>query len=92
MVKTERRDRALAAAASATDAVAELVRYTREGPQHRRPPFGDVEVVELLADALKMVLEVENAELGDDLGHPDDAEQRNQLLAAVSRFLEGWAP
>lgn len=94
MVKSERRDLALAAVASAMDAATELVRYAREGAQHRRPPFGDTEVVELLADALKMALEVENAELieGDDLGHPDDAEQRNQLLAALTRFLDGWAP
>jgi hypothetical protein len=49
----------------------------------------DVEVVEHLADALKLALEVENAECGAD-AHPDDAEMRNELLNAVTRFLDGW--
>jgi hypothetical protein len=85
------RDSALVAAAEAMEAATELVRYVREGPQFRRPPFGDVEVVESLADALKLSLEIETAEQDAD-GHPDDAEMRNQLLGAVTRFLEGWAP
>lgn len=92
MGEFERKAVALAAASQASEAIGELIRYTREGPQYRRPPFGDIEVVEKLADALKMALEVEHAELcdGDDLGHPDDAEQRGQLLAACVRFLDGW--
>lgn len=90
MVKFEARQVALASASQATEAVAELIRFAREGAQTRRPPFGDVEVVEQLADALKMAIEVEHAELADDLSHPDDAEMRNQLLAALSRFLDGW--
>lgn len=81
---------AVSAAGQATEAVAELLRFVREGAQHRRPPFGDVEVVELLADALKLALEVEGAEIGNALVHPDDTECRNQLLGAVTRFLEGW--
>lgn len=85
---------ALAAAHQAQLAAAALLQFAIEGPHYRRPPFGDdVEVIETLADALKMALEVEDAELtaAGGMGHPDDAEQRNQLLGAVSRFLEGWA-
>lgn len=81
---------AVAAAGQASDAVTELLRFAREGAQQRRPPFGDVEVVELLADALKLTLELESAELGNAFVHPDDSECRNQLLGAVTRFLEGW--
>ena len=80
---------ALAAASQAGEATVELIRFAREGAQFRRPPFGDVEVVEKLADALKLALEVEAAEHDAD-GHPDDAEMRNQLLGAVTRFLDGW--
>ncbi|HET7255593.1 MAG TPA: hypothetical protein VFJ46_17690 [Xanthobacteraceae bacterium] len=82
---------ALAAAHQAQEAAAELIRFVREGPHYRCPPFGDdVQVVEKLADALKLALEVENAEVGRH-DAADDAEMRNQLLGAVSRFLEGWA-
>jgi hypothetical protein len=81
---------ALAAARQAQEAAAEIIRFVHEGPHYRRPPFGDdVEVVEHLADALKLALEVENAECRAD-AHPDDAEMRNELLNAVTRFLDGW--
>lgn len=85
------RDKALAAAHGAQEAAAELIRFVREGPAYRRPPFGDVESVEMLADALAQTLEIENAEQGAD-GHPDDADARNQLLGALKRFLDGWVP
>lgn len=85
------RDKALAAAHAAQEAAAELVRFVREGPMYRRLPFGDIEVVEMLADALAQTLEIESVEHDVD-GHPDDAEARNQLLGAVKRFLDGWVP
>jgi poly(3-hydroxybutyrate) depolymerase len=81
-------ERALDAAHMANQAAAELTRFVIEGPQDRRPPFGDVQVVELLAASLKQSLDVENGEHDAD-GHPDDAAMRNQLLGAVTRFLEG---
>lgn len=43
------------------------------------------ETVELLADALKMALE-----LTRELGEPDPDGDRGQLLAACVKFLDGW--
>ena len=74
---------ALAAAAQASDALAELIRYAREGANHPSP-FGQVEVIELLADATKMAIEIAWKE-------GDDDEERQQLAAALARYLEGWA-
>jgi hypothetical protein len=81
---------ALSAAVQASAATAEPIRFAKEGPNWPAP-FGDVELVELLADALKMALEVEFAETGDDRGDRDEAQMRNQLLGACVRFLDGWA-
>lgn len=89
--RTDSREKALAAAHAAQEAIAELIRFVREGAASRRPPFGEIECVELLADALVQTLEVESAEHDAD-GHPDDAEARNQLLGALKRFLDGWVP
>lgn len=79
---------ALSAAGQASAAVAELVRFANEGPHYRRP-FGDVEVIELLADGLKLAIETELA-AERDKGLTKD-EDRDQLLSALVRFLEGWA-
>jgi hypothetical protein len=84
------RDLALSASGQAAAALAELTRFAKEGPNWPTP-FGDVEVIELLADALKLTLEAEALEIGDDRGHPEEAEMRNQLLGACVRFLDGWA-
>jgi hypothetical protein len=91
MVRTERKDAALAAAASAMEAVQELLRYAREGAHYRQPPFGDVDVPELLADAARAALEIESDEQQD--GPPrDDADERNWFVGAIGRFLDGWVP
>lgn len=90
-VAAQSREKALAAAHAAQEAAAELIRFAREGSAYRRPPFGDVEVVEMLADAAKLALEIESLEHDGD-GHPDDAEERNRFLGALTQFLEGWAP
>lgn len=92
MNEVERLDRALAAASEATEAIAELIRYAREGAHYRQPPFGDVDVAELLADATKAALEIEQSEHEEQgpEAHPDDAEERNWFLGAIGRFLDGW--
>ena len=83
---TEQERTALAAASQATEASAELIRFAREGASWPGP-FGEVEVIEKLADALKLALEVER-----DAGTADaiTIEDRGQLYAAVSRYLERW--
>lgn len=78
------RGQAIAAAHQACSAAGELIRYAHEGPNWPAP-FGHVELIELLADATKISLELLDAEAaGLD-------EQQGQLLGACVRFLEGWA-
>jgi len=76
---------ALAAAMQASDATAELIRFAREGANWP-VPFGDVELVEQLADATKMAIELLQAEAPREI----DA-SRATLLAALSDYLQGWA-
>lgn len=72
---------AMASAFAATTAAAELIRFGREGA-NRPTLFGDVEVLEQLCDAVKMVMEIED----------EFSDERGQLYAAICTFIEGWAP
>lgn len=78
---------ALAAASQATEATAELIRFAREGTSFPGP-FGDVEVIEKLADALKLAIEAESVDPNAEAAASED---RAELHAAVARYLEGWA-
>jgi hypothetical protein len=86
-----RQEKALAAAHALTDAVGELLRFAREGAHYRQPPFGNVDVPELLADACKTALEIEGEEQAEGFAR-DDADERNWMVAACARFLDGWVP
>ncbi|MBE1208154.1 hypothetical protein [Aminobacter carboxidus] len=81
-VETRKRDLAIAAASQAADALAELLRYAREGDGSMSGPFG-TDVVEQLLDAAKMAAEIE--------GWPNRDEERDQVYGALVKFLEGWA-
>jgi len=74
---------ALAAAHQASEAITELMRYAREG-EAGFTAFGNVEVIEKLADALKMAIDI------DDGGEPSHDEERKQLYAALGNYIEGW--
>lgn len=79
------RNDALASAHAASEAATELLRYSREGG-HLHGPFDDsVEVIEKLADALKMAIGIAVAQV------PHIDSDTNQLLGALERYLEGWA-
>lgn len=73
----------LAAAAQATEGAAEMLRFTREGPNW--PAVFDNEAIEKLADATKLAIEA-SIDAGEQLD-----EERGQLLGALARYLEGWA-
>jgi len=80
---------ALAAASQATEATAELIRFTREGAYSRNYPLApDVDVVAKLADALKLTIEIAPPKL--DFHDDDERENLSQLQAELTRFLEGW--
>jgi len=63
------------------DALAELLRFHREGPQLLGGPFGDIDVCANLAEALLIAARIEREHAGPD-------EDRNQLTGALECFLE----
>jgi hypothetical protein len=91
-VSVDHQARALALAETLAEVMGELLRYAREGAYYRRPPFGDVELAEKLADVLKTTLEIESDEQSREGFTRDDADERNWMLGACSRFLDGWVP
>jgi hypothetical protein len=86
---------ALAAAANATEATAELIRFAREGAWRDDNPFED-EVCGKLADALKLAFEIEREPIFNPVTQPEDfaAEKalRDNLITSLTAYLEGWAP
>jgi hypothetical protein len=77
---------AIIAAAQATEATAELLRFAREGGVSDASAF-DTEVTAKLAEALKLAIDIEGeAAFLDD----EEGALRNQLANALSRFIEGW--
>ncbi|GGZ02429.1 hypothetical protein [Novosphingobium colocasiae] len=81
---------ALIAAAQASEAVAELLRFHREGPNWPAP-FGDIEVTCKLAEALKLAAEIERDSLHDGAAFDEEREALGQLIHACGNFIEGWA-
>ncbi|MBV2147916.1 hypothetical protein KRZ98_06375 [Sphingobium sp. AS12] len=81
---------AIVAAAQASEAVSELLRFAREGNYTEASPFND-EVVAKLAEALKLAIGI------DDTPHKSCWLDANELAlfanlrAAAVAFLEGWA-
>lgn len=83
MTATEAKWLAVAGANSAAEATVELIRYVREGPS-RDDPALDNEVIEKLADATKMAIDVEREHNAIDA-------EREELHASLCTYLEGWA-
>lgn len=83
-----RRAIATIAAERLTDIAAELIRFSREGDQDTFEPLS-LEPAENVAEALRSILQIQRA--SDRKRIVVDAEQENQLLGALDRFLEGWA-
>lgn len=79
---TDLRRLSLSAAGQASAATAELVEAAQNGPLGANGPFND-EPIELLADATKLAIEAARA-----AGEAD--EMRDQLHAALCRYLDGW--
>lgn len=78
---SEKQSLAIAAAHQATEAAAELLRFAREG-EGLPGPF-ETEVVEKLADALRMTIQIEGRAATDD--------ELARVDAALEQLLEGWA-
>lgn len=85
------RHAALVAASQASECVPELLRFHNEGPSGWSA-FGEVEIIEKLAEALLHAGRIHLDVMGDD--KPIEKEYRDevfQLTAACARFIEGWA-
>lgn len=76
------------AAQKLIDAAGELLRYSREGDQEAIMPFS-LEPTENVADALRTILQIERSTLHAPAA--TDPDEHDQLIAALARFLEGWA-
>lgn len=72
------------AASQALNGAAELLQSSLDGPTHYQTAWDD-EPIELLADATKLAIQA-----SIEAGEPSDG-MRDQLLAALVRYLEGWA-
>lgn len=82
-----RRGHALVAASQLSEVVAELLRFSREGDQESIAPFA-LDPVENTVDALRAILRIERAAM--PAPGTLDPDEHGQLIAALSRFLEGW--
>lgn len=80
---------AIAAAGQAAEAAAELIRFDREGP-HARRPFGEVDVVAGLAEALQTAARIEQDHL-DSAFTGEEREALAQLAHACGNYLADWA-
>lgn len=90
---TEERATALLAAAQASEATTELLRFAREGEQNDCFAF-DGEVMEKLAEALKLAIDLELPRMAVAQqrfsGDEDGREAVTMLHAALVSFIEGW--
>jgi hypothetical protein len=78
-------EKALIASIGASEATSMLLTFAREGALGLDgSPFGPHEPVEHLVDALIATIEIADP----DAEHED----QRQLLGALRRYLEGWAP
>lgn len=84
----------LIAATQAGNAMVELMRFHAEGPASDRA-FGDVEVICLFAEALKLACEIEFEFLeplrGTHLSIAREIAEIQQLHAAATSYIDGWA-
>ena len=80
---------AIIAASQANEAVAELLRFAREGDAGNFP--FDNEPVEKLAEAALLAAEIETAGYEGMPAWAGEREMLGQFIAACRRFIEGWA-
>lgn len=87
---TDHLDIPLIAAAQASEATTELLRFYREGPANDLA-FGEIEVVEKLCEALGISIDIHLGEPGAAQHEGDQIEDLKCLRAACARYIAGWA-
>lgn len=86
---------AAAHAEALAHALAELLRFSREGPALERFPFGLDDVSVILSEVLLFTLRTEGAALAGSPDHADERELGSQLCAALAAWITdstGCAP
>ncbi|EPE99500.1 hypothetical protein [Rhizobium grahamii] len=81
MSDADRQTHAVAAAHQASEAVTELLRFSREGADINGS-FGDIEVVEKLLDAAKIAIEC--------LTEDENSQRYSSIYADLKHELEFW--
>jgi hypothetical protein len=84
------RDVPVIAAAQASEAVTELLRFYREGPASDLA-FGDMEVCEKLAEALGIAIDIHMSMPGIAEFEGPAIEDLKSLRHACARYIAGWA-
>lgn len=80
---------AIVAAAQASEATTELLRYVREGEVSVSTSFND-DVVGKLAEALNLAIDIEGRD-PDTLIDDEQGISLAELKSSLARFIEGWA-
>lgn len=80
---------AVLAAQQATEASTELLRFYREGPASDLA-FGDIEVIEKLAEALVIAITL-HLDYLPEMSSLLEAAEAAQLRDACNGFISGWA-
>jgi hypothetical protein len=92
-VSVEEQGKALAASELLANALAEVLRFAREGEMSPAFAFAD-DTISFLAEALAIAAELEAPRLTNPErqfeADADGAEQLGQLIGACRRFIEGW--
>ncbi|EPE95742.1 hypothetical protein [Rhizobium grahamii] len=81
MSDADRQAHAITAAHQASEAVTELLRFSREGSDIKGT-FGDIDVVEKLLDAAKIAIEC--------LTEDDDGQRYSSIYGDLKHELEFW--
>ena len=82
---------AILAAAQATEATVELLRFAREGANNDRNAFDlEYDPIARLAEALKLALEIEDHPRPDTYLDADELALLENLKAATTAFVAGW--
>ena len=81
---------ATAAAEATAHLTLDLLRFAREGEQPDGLAF-DLDTITLAADAARKVVGLERPRLAAKADDPEGLELLDDLHAALTRFLEGWA-
>lgn len=81
---------AIIAAAQASDALAEVLRYAQEGNAIGAWPFGESDPTPKFVEAVIRTAEIQIEKFEGHGSFQDEVDQLGQLIAACRKFLQDW--